>query len=271
MNNGFSGACLRRRLPDYFSPYFSMSRPVFIAEAAMPHTAGKVLHPICHEERAWQRMKKRMQSGDVDSLLERLYTCQRHFDADTVNRLFRTDVSQLLDAQLGSQREDLERLAEKLRSEPFDGLQRLWFYRSYILVMEFASAGLRFAIDIHAGGDIWLVPRDRHSRQFFARSRPGHADKYPLADRQRITLLAVTQDNIASGNPLAALPQDEISTSSTQSTLLQDHTITGNTQPTSLQDNIASGSTLFDVVQRVVGIVNHEIARLSERQQQGVL
>ena len=298
LNNGFSGACLRRRLPDYFSPYFSMSRPVFIAETTMPHTAGKVLHPVCDEERAWQRIKKRMQSGEVDSLLERIYTCQRHFDAETVNRLFHTDVTLLLDAQLGSQREDLDALADKLRATPFGGLQRLWFYRSYILVMEFASAGLRFAIDIHAGGDIWLVPRDRHSRQFFARSRPGHADKYPLADRQRIRLAALLQDEMPTSSTQTTLPQDEMSTDSTLAALPQCDLATGNTPPALPQcdlvtgntlsalpqcdlvtgntlsvvpqDNIASG-TLFDVVKKVVGIVNQEITRLNERQQQGVL
>ncbi|QUG77765.1 hypothetical protein GKQ23_23520 [Erwinia sp. E602] len=284
LNNGFSGACLQRKLPDYFSPFFSMSRPIFIAETAMPHTTGKVLHPVCNEERAWQRIKKRMESGDVDSLLERLYTCQHHFDSDTVNRLFRTDVAALLDTQLGSEREDLDRLAEKLRTLSFSGLQRLWFYRSYILVMEFATAGLRFAIDIHAGGDIWLVPRDRHSGQFFAGNRLGHAGKYPLADRRRITQATLPQEDIATGSTQVTLPQHGITTGSTQVFLPQDGITTGSAQAALPQDGIAIGSTqvalpqddfasstLSDVVQTVVGIVFQEITRLSARQQQSVL
>lgn len=181
MHLGFSCADLKKELPDIFQPYFTLTRPILVDELPADHTQGKVLHPVCDTARCWQKIATRVNQKQFASLRDRLYTCYLYLPEAILDHYydqrFAALLSQAFDAQplINFSSLNLDFPADK-----FPTLSRYWFYRSYILVVEFESQWGRYAIDIQADHKVFMVPRNKKAKQRLKQSIFGKEGKQEL-------------------------------------------------------------------------------------------
>ncbi|WP_241569809.1 hypothetical protein [Rosenbergiella collisarenosi] len=181
MHLGVSCADLKKVLPELFQPYFTLTRPVLLAELAAEHTQGKVLHPICDTTRCWQKIATRVKQQQFSSLRDRLYTCYLNLPEDILDQYFDqrflTLLSQAFDRQPLL---NFSRMIIDFPAQKFPTFSRYWFYRSYILVVELESEWGRYAIDIQADHKVFMIPRNKKARQRLKQSIFGSEGKQEL-------------------------------------------------------------------------------------------
>lgn len=162
-------------------PYFTLTRPVLLAELAAEHTQGKVLHPICDPTRCWQKIATRVKQQQFSSLRDRLYTCYLNLPEDILDQYFDqrflTLLSQAFDRQPLL---NFSRMIIDFPAQKFPTFSRYWFYRSYILVVELESEWGRYAIDIQADHKVFMIPRNKKARQRLKQSIFGSEGKQEL-------------------------------------------------------------------------------------------
>lgn len=167
-NNGFECANLRNLFPE-FHPYFSLNNPVLYEELGHSAFANKIIHPLCDTARA--RDKLRAKGFDPETRTNTLFRWYVQFGAWFVESHFQERVSELFRTASGS--DFFAQIPQIQQTFAHAKLVRTWFYTPRLLVLEFASEGVRFAVDVHWDGRINFIARDEASNALLARQLGG--------------------------------------------------------------------------------------------------
>lgn len=168
-NNGFACTNLRSLFPE-FHPYFSLNNPVLYEELEQSAFANKIIHPLCDTARA--RAKLNAKGFDPEARINTLFRWYVQFGAWFVESHFQERVVELFRSESGS--DFFAQIPQIRQTFAHPQLVRTWFYSQRLLVLEFATQGLRFAVDVHWDGCINFIARDEASKALLARQLAGN-------------------------------------------------------------------------------------------------